>query len=479
MGLYNNMTANTDLEKIQKVLSKISGKELKEFVRTYALTHDDLATALVERYWKPERGNIREMVEACFAHTGVESGVYGMPSLAWRQIETDLAALMKKANSMVRKDNLIDAALIAGYVLTTTCKEFGQDHRNYTPARHDLWAEENKVLRGIVEQAEDMERKLLIESDGIEEDSRLGMLGEIAERCEEIGDNYLMRLTWFVDEAMPLLCGDDEKAYMAHISKRMKNNKDKFFHHRYIIQKADYWIAHGKKAKAERLLTDKRDDENVRDHYIDCLTEWKEYKKAVELIDDNEDSFKAMYKNWEDRLIDILRLSGDREWLIAECRKRCITGEYKLRYYKALKETVAKEEWTDFMTKLWDDIDWSKDYDDAEAKIAIQEKWYSRLLPFLKRNSYNIIELYPEYVKYIPKKDLKAVGEMISKDIERLAMLNEKPKEFAWLLERVESVMGHSGIVDGVIRDGIRGLIAENPEKAYIKNYLGDLLHQH
>ena len=41
-------------------------------------------------------------------------------------------------------------------------------------------------------------------------DSRLGMLGEIAERCEEIGDNYLSRLKWFVDEAMPLLCYDDE-----------------------------------------------------------------------------------------------------------------------------------------------------------------------------------------------------------------------------------------------------------------------------
>ena len=27
-------------------------------------------------------------------------------------------------------------------------------------------------------------------------------------RCDEIGDNYFMRFEWFVDEAMPLLCGD-------------------------------------------------------------------------------------------------------------------------------------------------------------------------------------------------------------------------------------------------------------------------------
>ena len=118
------MSANTDYNKIEKVLSKIPGKELKEFVRFYALTHDDLATALVEKYWKPERGNWKEVVEACFAHTGRTSGIYGMSSLDWRQIEKDLSAMMRKAEGMRKKENLIDAALIAGYVLTTTCKEF-------------------------------------------------------------------------------------------------------------------------------------------------------------------------------------------------------------------------------------------------------------------------------------------------------------------------------------------------------------------
>lgn len=103
--------------------------------------------------------------------------------------------------------------------MTITCREFKHDHLAYTPARYDLWAEENKVLRDIITQSADMVRELLINSNEIEEDSRLGMLGEIAEQCEEIGDNYFMRFEWFVDEAMPLLCGDDEKAYLAHICK--------------------------------------------------------------------------------------------------------------------------------------------------------------------------------------------------------------------------------------------------------------------
>lgn len=470
------MSTNTELTKTDKVLGKISGKELKNFVRLYACTHENFATALIEQYWKPERGNYKEMVEACFAHVSVLGKQYGMPSLDWRKIEQDLTSVMRKTRGMRKKGDLIDAALTAGYVLTTTCREFEYDHQDYEPVNYNDWAEENKVLKGIVSEAADIVRKLVIEGDEIEDDSRLGMLGEIAEQCEEIGDCYLMRLYWFVDEAMPLLCRNDEKAYMAHISKRLKNKKEKYFHYRYIIQKADYWIAHGKRCKAEKLMMDKRDDEHVRDHYIDCLTEWKEYHRAVEIIDDNQDSFKAYYCKWEEKLINILKLSGDKEWIIDECRKRCIIGNYKLKYYEALKETIAKEEWKEFMAKLWDEIDWSVDYEEAEAKMAIREKNTDHIKSFFVHGHGDIWNVFPKYIKYVPKKDLTFVGKIMSEEIKRLALLKEKPKEFAWLVEHVETVMGYSHVVDNVIKDDIKKLIAENPNNFYLKKHLEDLL---
>ena len=186
------MSTNTDFDKIDKVLSKITGKELKRFVGEYAYLHDDFAIALVEKYWKPERGNYKELVEACFAHANILVKRFGQPELDWRKIEKDLSAVMRKASSMRKKGNLIDAALIAGYIMTITCREFENDHRNYQPVRYDLWAEENQVLKDIVTKAADVVRELLVNSDEIEEDSRLGMLGEIVEQCEEIGDNYFI-----------------------------------------------------------------------------------------------------------------------------------------------------------------------------------------------------------------------------------------------------------------------------------------------
>lgn len=470
------MSTNTEFGKIEKVLSKISGKELKDFARLYACTHEDFATALIEKYWKPERGNYKEMVEVCFAHAGVSGKLYGLPNLDWRKIEDDLTAVMRKATGMRKKCSLIDAAMIAGYVLTTTCREFEHDHLDYEPVDYKDWAEENKVLRGIVSDAADIVRELLIKGDDIEEDSRLGMLDEIAGQCEEIGDCHLMRLHWFVDEAMPLLCEDDEKAYMAHISKRLKNKKENYFHYIYIIQKADYWIAHSKRGKAEKLMMDKREDENVRDHYIDCLTEWKEYRKAVEIIDDNRDSFKAAYCKWEEKLVNILKLSEDREWLIDECRRRCITGNYKMKYYEALKDAISKDEWKGFMVTLWDEIDWELDYEDAEIKIAVKEKMTDHIKDFFAHSPSSIWDKFPKYVKFIPKKDLQFVGGIVIGEIKRLALLKKKPKEYAWLLERVEDLMGHSSIVDDVIKDGIKNMIAENPDNFYLRKYLYSVL---
>ena len=108
--------------------------------------------------------------------------------------------------------------------------------------------------------------------------------------------------------------------------------------------------------------------------------------------------------------------------------------------------------------------------------IDVQEKWYDRLLPSFRNNGHNVMEQFTTYVKYIPKKDLPAVGELINKEIKRLAMLHKKPKEFAWLEAKVQSVMGYSSIVDAIIKDGIKKLIDENPSNAYIRNYLGSLV---
>ncbi|WP_144155299.1 hypothetical protein [Segatella copri] len=68
------------------------------------------------------------------------------------------------------------------------------------------------------------------------------------------------------------------------------------------------------------------------------------------------------------------------------------------------------------------------------------------------------------------------MGEILFKDIKRLDLLKEKPKAFNWLLGQIERVMRKSAVVDKIIKNGIRQLIADYPDKYYFKSYLGSIL---
>lgn len=110
------------------------------------------------------------------------------------------------------------------------------------------------------------------------------------------------------------------------------------------------------------------------------------------------------------------------------------------------------------------------------AKILIKEERLDLLKDMFEHEHWDLWELYPEYIKYVPKQDHAFVGEILFKDIKRLALLKEKPKEFNWLLGQIERVMRKSAVVDKIIKNGIRQLIADYPDKYYFKSYLGSIL---
>lgn len=104
-------------------------------------------------------------------------------------------------------------------------------------------------------------------------------------------------------------------------------------------------------------------------------------------------------------MVKALKLSGDKEWLIEECKKRFIVSGYRIKYYEALKEVIDRNEWPAFFDELWIMPDWEHDYEDAEAKILIKEERLDLLKDMFVHKHWNLWELYPEYIKYVPKQD--------------------------------------------------------------------------
>ena len=78
-----------------------------------------------------------------------------------------------------------------------------------------------------------------------------------------------------------------------------------------------------------------------------------------------------------------------------------------------LKEVIDRNEWPAFFDELWKMPDWEHDYEDAEAKILIKEERLDLLKDMFEHKHWNLWELYPEYIKYVPKQDHAFVGEIL------------------------------------------------------------------
>ncbi len=60
---------NADLSsKLSQVIEQVPKDELYDFVCDYAWSHEELAMALVNEFWKADKDDYRSMVQQCLMH---------------------------------------------------------------------------------------------------------------------------------------------------------------------------------------------------------------------------------------------------------------------------------------------------------------------------------------------------------------------------------------------------------------------------
>lgn len=108
------------------MLDCISQEELCDFARSYAMNNDDMAMALVERYWQPDADEYKDIVDACFVHPFVVSTKFG-ESLDWNAVTEDVSALLQKIRKEKEGKDIIGASQMALYLFVRTCEEYEKD----------------------------------------------------------------------------------------------------------------------------------------------------------------------------------------------------------------------------------------------------------------------------------------------------------------------------------------------------------------
>lgn len=88
----------------------------------------------------------------------------------------------------------------------------------------------------------------------------------------------------------------------------------------------------------------------------------------------------------------------------------------KRPYFEKLKELVAKEDWDEFVVKLFGDIPHITDDDCIEVcNMIVEEKKYQCLLKILMDNrmSFSRVELFKKYAHYMSEEDQAAYTEHV------------------------------------------------------------------
>lgn len=400
----------SDQEKIDRIFEKTPNKRLLQWMRLKAMVDSKFAIELFDEFWKPDKKDVSSLVEACFMHPYPTRGL----KYFWPDVIKDLESMMDRAEKDIRKKDFVEAAEISRLVIILTCKAYKEDFTEY----QRFLAPVSPIIR----RAETLVRQVLIEGDDIDEDSRRGMLLELLDDCISIKDNPAYSPDWLIEEAGVIAW--PMRQYLTFINAKLRRKRD-IDRHRHIANKVKCLALHGEKGKIVECLEKELNDEHSRMLYADCLIEWQEYDKALQLVEDRPET--VYFLNWTDKEFEILEKAGDKEKAVDYCRHHFIKADRRLPYYLKLKELVPVKEWKPYLEGLLKECDFQRDYDDTEVKIYIEEGLTERMPRFFDhKGGYDTDDL-TKYGQHIRQEDKSyVVSRFIASILERSSRFERK-----------------------------------------------------
>ena len=422
-------------KKLDSVLSRLTEEELSRFARIYALTNETFALALIEKFWQPGEGDFREMVEACFAHPSY-IGKYGSHALDWDRIGADLHQVLDKADKLIQEEEHLDAVQIARYVLVLSCEEYRKDSSAVDESYAYYVPEWRKHLQEELQRAEKIIEYCLIDHDHIDADSQRGLLGELVAELKEVDKNGLYRVNLLIEKWMPYIL--TPKKFLRYIDGKLKKAYG-LDAEKYALQKMQYLLRYQLEEEIGKCVQQLCRHGIVRNCYADYLIEKKEYRQALNLLDENKNTYDAYVHHWDQKKLDIIRLLSDKQQVMEECRKHFLASEYRMKWYKALKEMVDVSEWSAYLKELLEECTFHMDLEEAEAKIYIREGLQASLMIFFERHGDSYFEYFKKYGKYLPVEDQEKVMQRFVDRIKQLSLNLKNRKDYQSLARWIDT----------------------------------------
>ena len=452
------------LSKLLQVIEQIPKDVLYDFCCSYAQEHEELAMALVNEFWRPEKDDYRSMVQQCLMHP-TPAGVKNGDGYDWGTIAADLSRMMNLADEKVKEGSLLDAAEIARYVMTLTCAEYEADHP-YGETYGEVWWLRRKPLKGVLERARVMLTELLITGEDIDDDSQRGLIKEIVAECKPYKKSHICRMDDFLEDAQAKVLSP--KRYLTWLQKKVESVRISFEKKGYLEKLVRYLDKIGQRSEAINMMEKYKSNEDLRNLYIDMLIEWKMYDEAIVLMDISGEK-GVFLGDYCEKTFEVLDLIGSREKTIEVCKYRFRTVARKQPYYDKLRKVLSKKEWDAFIDDAILNADevFQDDYDDVEAQIYMERKLYDHLVKFCLHTSYNAEENLEKYAKYMSEADQRQVAQNIIERMKRRAPECKKGSDYDHFAGWIKRLYDSSPVCKKIAREVAEEILKENPNKAF------------
>lgn len=458
------MNHNDLSSKLAQVIEQIPRDVLYDFCCSYAESHEELAMALVNEFWRPEKDDYRSMVQQCLMHPTPSDNRNG-DGYDWGAVAADLSRMMTLADEKVKQGSLLDAAEIARYVMTLTCAEYEADHP-YGETYGEVWWLRRKTLKEVLERARAMLTELLISGDGIDDDSQRGLMKEIVAECKPYKKSHICRVDAFLEDAQAKVL--TPKRYEAWLRKKLNGMQGSYFKKPYLEKLVRLLDKSGRRNDAIEVMEAWKGSDDLRMLYIDILIEWKMYDEALEVMDLSKER-GVFLEDYNQKTLDVLDMIGSRDKAIEVCKYRFCTVNRKQPFYDKLRELLSKEEWNHFIDDVIQNADnvFQEDYDDVEAQIYIERKMYDHLVEFCLHNTYKAEENLEKYAKYMSEADQRQVAQTIVERMKRRAPECKRGKDYDHFASWIKRLADCSPVCKRIAREAAEEIVKENPSKGF------------
>ena len=450
--------------KLTQVIEQIPKDVLYDFCCSYAQEHEELAMALVNEFWRPEKDDYLSMVQQCLMHP-TPAGIKNGDGYNWGAIAVDLSRMMNLADEKVKEGSLLGAAEIARYVMTLTCAEYEADHP-YGEAYGEVWWLRRKPLKEVLERARVMLTELLIIGEDIDDDSQRGLIKEIVAECKSFKKSHVCRIDDFLEDAQAKVLS--QKRYLSWLQKKVESVRISFEKKGYLEKLVRCLDKMGQRSETINMMERYKGDEDLRNLYIDMLIEWRMYDEAIQLLDISDED-EVFLEDYSDKTFEVLDLIGSREKTIEVCKYRFRTVERKQPYYDKLREVLSKDEWKAFIDDVIAHADevFQDDYDDVEAQIYMERKMYDHLVKFCLHTSYDAEANLEKYAKYMSEADQRLVAQDIIERMKRRAPECKRVDDYDHFAGWIKRLYGSSPVCKKIAREVAEEIVKENPNKAF------------